>query len=280
MSDESVKSSSSTRRKRNTRPRSTAATLRECEQRSHALFDRHPLAMLVREAKSERFLAVNDAALEQYGYAREEFLAMTMSDIRPAEEARDVRGITERLAPGRHVFPGLRHRKKDGTVLVVDAVAHDVVWDGRPAWLLTVVKSMSEFLLEDLAPQPSPTGGGVTILVVDDEEAVRSSTRRALERAGYDVILATDGSDALRLFTEHNGRIRMVISDIVMPGLGGRELVGQLKVMSPALPVLFISGYTEEAVRDQDVLEPGAAYLAKPYTPAKLLRKVLEVLGS
>jgi two-component system cell cycle sensor histidine kinase/response regulator CckA len=120
--------------------------------------------------------------------------------------------------------------------------------------------------------------GGETILVVDDEEAVRSSTRRALERAGYIVIPAADGADALRLFTEHDGAVQMVIADVVMPGLSGRELVGRLKIMSPNLPVLFVSGYTEEGVRTQGVLEPGAVYLAKPFTPDKLLRKVRELL--
>ena len=70
----------------------------------------------------------------------------------------------------------------------------------------------------------------------------------------------------------------MVITDVVMPGLGGRELVGRLKIMKPNIPVLFVSGYTEEGVRRQGVLEPGAAYLEKPFTPELLLRKVREVL--
>jgi PAS domain S-box-containing protein len=636
----------------------TAAAVRESEARYRAVFEHHPLAMLVWDAETKRFLAANDAALAQYGYTRDELLELTIWDIRPEEEIPHVRAIIERLPPGRHVFPGLRHQRKDGTTFVVDVVAHDVVWDGRPArlllaadateraraeaalreseerlrlvlrasndavydwnvpsgrvhfsglnifgyghgdqeyhidwWLqgvhpddrdrvestlqaaiangadswteeyqfrrkdgtyaavldrglivrgpdakpvrmigcmadlterrrledqlrqsqkmeavgrlaggvahdfnnvLTVVKSFSEFLLEDLdkldprrsdveeiakaadraaaltrkllafsrkqvmrpepldlnaivvgmekmlqrvigdgvriateldpqllaieadpssieqvllnlavnardamldggtltirtsnqtlertdaawgiqpgryamlivsdtghgmdiatqarvfepffttkgqgqgtglglamvygivkqsgghvwvesapgqgttfctyLPQPtelrspgshpaprdvpfqrqaSATRGAETILVVDDEEAVRSSTRRALERAGYTVIAAGDGADAVRLFTEFDGGIQMVVTDVVMPGLGGRELVGRLKIMSPRLPVLFVSGYTEEAVRQEGVLEPGAAYLEKPFTPEKLLRKVREVL--
>jgi two-component system, cell cycle sensor histidine kinase and response regulator CckA len=629
----------------------------EGEQRYRAVFEHHPLAMLVWDAETKRFLAVNDAAVAQYGYTRDELLELTIWDIRPKEEIPHVRAIIERLPPGRHVFPGLRHRRKDGRAFVVDVVAHDVVWDGRPARLLlavdaterarseaalreseerlrlvlrasndavydwdvpsgrvhfsgadifgygvgdqeydidwwaqrvhpddrarvdatleaaiagdaeswseeyhfqradgmyaavldrglivrgldgkpmrmigcmadlterrrledqlrqsqkmeavgrlaggvahdfnnvlTVVKSFSEFLLEDLdkldprrsdveeiakaadraaaltrkllafsrkqvmrpelldlnaivvgmekmlqrligedvrivteldpqllaveadpssieqvilnlavnardamvdggtltirtknemlertdtawgiepgryalltvsdtghgmdaetqarvfepffttkergqgtglglamvygivkqsgghvwvesAPaegttfciylpqsadqrpaESEPTLQGVAvqrrtsapgserILVVDDEEAVRSSTRRALERAGYTVLAAADGADAVRLFTEHDGGIQLVITDVVMPGLGGRELVGRLKIMSPRLPVLFVSGYTEEGVRQKGVLEPGAAYLEKPFTPEKLLRKVREVL--
>ena len=70
----------------------------------------------------------------------------------------------------------------------------------------------------------------------------------------------------------------LVVTDVVMPGLGGRDLVGRLKIMRPELRVLFVSGYTEEGVRKQGVLEPGAAYLEKPFTPEVLLQKVREVL--
>jgi two-component system, cell cycle sensor histidine kinase and response regulator CckA len=658
VSDDSVKSGRSARRAGLT-PRTPTSALRECEERYHAIFERHPLAMLVWDYETKRFVAVNDAAVVQYGYSREELLELTVWDIRPTEEIPQVRAMIERLPPGRHAFSGIRHQRKDGTIFNVDVVAHDVTWNGRSARLLlaadatervraetalresaerlrlvmrasndavydwdvpsghvhwtggeifgygtaeqdyeigwwearvhpddrarveatleaavagsaeswteeyhflradgmyaavldrglivrgldgqpvrmigcmadlterrrledqlrqsqkmeavgrlaggvahdfnnvlTVVKSFSEFLLEDLdkldprrsdveeiakaadraaaltrkllafsrkqvmrpepldlnsvvvgmekmlqrligedvriatvldpdllaveadpssieqailnlavnardampdggtltirtknetldktdaawairpghyamlsvsdtghgmdattqarvfepffttkpqgqgtglglamvygivkqsgghvwveskpdqgttftvyLPQPAeldtatalraaprsagdprPAGtqaGGETILVVDDEEAVRSSTRRALERAGYTVIPATDGADALRLFTEHDGAVDMVITDVVMPGLGGRELVGRLKIMSPELPVLFLSGYTEEGVRNQGVLEPGAAYLEKPFTSENLLHKVREVL--
>jgi CheY-like chemotaxis protein len=124
-------------------------------------------------------------------------------------------------------------------------------------------------------------GGGETILLVDDEEALRSAARRALVRAGYRVIPAVDGSDALRLYMEHTGTpFALVVTDVVMPGLGGRELVGRLKMMSPNLRVLFVSGYTEEGVRKQGVLQPGTEFLEKPFTPDKLLRKIREVLDA
>jgi PAS domain S-box-containing protein len=656
VSDESPKADTTTRKSEQYTPGTPAAVLRECEDRYNAIFERHPLPMLVWDAETKHFLTVNEAAVTQYGYSRDEFLALTVWDIRPQEEIPRVRPIIERLPQGRHTFHGLRHKKKDGTIFVVDVVAHDVTWDGRAARLLlaadatertraeealreseararlvmrasndavydwdvptrrvhwtggkifgyghleeyfdidwwedrvhpddrqrveatlqaaiagtsdswseeyqflrgdglyssvldrglivrdadgrpvrmigcmadlterrrledqlrqsqkmeaigrlaggvahdfnnvlTVVKSFSEFLLEDLdqtdrrrsdveeiakaadraaaltrkllafsrkqvmrpepldlngvvlgmqkmlqriigedvrivtaldadllaveadpssieqsilnlavnardampdggtltirtknvtldrpdaawgvrpgryamlsvndtghgmdaatqarvfepffttkaqgqgtglglamvygivkqsgghvwvesqpgqgttftvyLPQPSridatrPNEGtpgerqrvdssssGETILVVDDEEAVRSTTRRALERAGYTVIAATDGADAVRLFTEHDGAIDLVVTDVVMPGLGGRELVGRLKIMRPDLPVLFVSGYTEEGVRKQGVLEPGSAYLEKPFTPEKLLRMTRAIL--
>jgi PAS domain S-box-containing protein len=125
------------------------------------------------------------------------------------------------------------------------------------------------------------TGGGETILLVDDEEALRSVARRALVRAGYRVIPAVDGPDALRLYMEHTGTpVALVVTDVVMPGLGGRELVGRLKSMSPSLRVLFVSGYTEEGVRKQGVLQPGTEFLEKPFTPDKLLRKIREILDA
>jgi PAS domain S-box-containing protein len=516
------------------RLRSQDRALREAEQRYRALFEQHPLPMFVWDAESRHFIAANDAALEHYGYTREELLALTTWDIRPQEAIPQVQRLIERLPPGRHVFPGLRHRKKDGTIIVVDVVAHDLVWDGRPARLvlatdvtereraqeelrtseehlrqaqkmeavgrlaggiahdfnnaLTVIKSFSQFLIDDLEPddrrrsdvreiakaadraaamtrkllafgrkqvlQPKPldlnavvasmgptlrrmlgaadvtvsmdldptarvieadpgqieqvilnlasnardamprggtltirtrnepleranakwevrpgsytlisisdtgigmdettkahlfepyfttkeqgkgstglglstvygiikqSGGHVwvdsapgqgttfriymphatsrdslpsvspclhvvaagqeTILLVDDEESLRVAARRMLQRAGFTVLQASDGADALRVLSEHTGPVHALVTDVVMPGVGGPELVRRLREVRPDLPTLFISGYTEEGVRTQGALHPDAAYLEKPFSPEDLVRKVREVLA-
>jgi two-component system cell cycle sensor histidine kinase/response regulator CckA len=516
------------------RLRSQDRALREADERYRALFEQHPLPMFVWDAESKRFIATNDAALEHYGYTREELFALTIWDIRPQEAIPQVQRLIERLPPGRHTFPGLRHRKKDGTIIVVDIVAHDLMWDGRPARLvlandvtereraqeelrmseehlrqaqkmeavgrlaggiahdfnnaLTVIKSFSQFLIDDLDPddrrrsdvgeiakaadraaamtrkllafgrkqvlQPKPldlntivagmgptlrrmlgagdvtvamdldptarvieadpgqieqvilnlaanardampkggtltirtrnepleranakwevrpgaytlisisdtgvgmdettkahlfepyfttkeqgkgsiglglstvygiikqSGGHVwvdsapgqgttfriymphatsrdslptvsprphvaapgqeTILLVDDEEALRIAARRMLQRAGFSVLQASDGADALRVMAEHAGPVHALVTDVVMPGLGGPELVRRLRAVRPDLPTLFISGYTEEGVRTQGVLQPDAAYLEKPFSPEELVRKVREVLA-
>jgi two-component system, cell cycle sensor histidine kinase and response regulator CckA len=516
------------------RLRSRERALRDAEERYRALFDQHPLPMFVWEAETKRFIAVNEAALEHYGYTRQELLELTIWDIRPQEGIPQVQRLIERLPPGRHTFAGLRHRKKDGTLIVVDVVAHDIVWDGRPARLvlahdvtereraqeelrtseehlrqaqkmeavgrlaggiahdfnnaLAVIKSFSQFLLEDLeaedrrrsdvreiakaadraaamtrkllafgrkqvlqpkpldlnaivagmgptlrrmlgaaditvqmdldptvhlieadpgqieqvvlnlaanardamprggaltiqtrneplakaaakwevrpgtytllsisdtgigmdeatkahlfepyfttkeqgkgsaglglstvygiikqsgghvwvdstpgrgtnfriymphatsrdslptvSPRPhAPAAGQETILLVDDEEALRVAARRMLQRAGFTVLQASDGADALRVMSEHSGPVHAVVTDVVMPGVGGPELVRRLREVRPELPTLFISGYTEEGVRTQGALHPDAAFLEKPFSQDDLVRKVREVIA-
>jgi PAS domain S-box-containing protein len=510
------------------------AALRESEERHRLLFRRNPLPMWVVEAQTLAVLAVNDAAIEHYGYTREEFLAMSLRDLWVPDEAPGLNGIIAAPGSGRNHVAAHRQRKKDGSVISVEVISDDAWSGGRPARLvlvldvtdreraqqelkgaeaqlrqaqkmeavgrlaggiahdfnnvLTVVKSFTEFLLEDLEesdprradvqeiakaadraagmtrrllafsrrqvlqprqldlngvisgmermlqrligddvrvittldaalrpvmadpgsleqvilnlvvnardampdggtlaiethnarldrpdanwaiqpgayamlsirdtgtgmdaatqarvfepffttksqgegtglglamvygiikqsrghvwvtskqgqgttftiylPQATHTeetpsirpkvapaaagGGGETILLVDDEEALRTAARRALVRAGYRVVPAVDGPDALRAYMEHTATpFALVVTDVVMPGLGGRELVGRLKMMAPELRVLFVSGYTEEGVRKQGVLQPGTEFLEKPFTPEKLLRKVREIL--
>jgi two-component system, cell cycle sensor histidine kinase and response regulator CckA len=511
------------------------AAVRESEERHRMLFRRNPLPMWVVETGTLTVLAVNDAAVEHYGYAREEFLGMSLRDLWLPDEATNLDQVCAAPGSGRNRVGPHRHRKKDGAELRVEVISDDAWNGGRPARLvlaldvsdreraqedlrgaeaqlrqsqkmeavgrlaggiahdfnnvLTVVKSFTEFLLEDLeasdprradvqeiakaadraagmtrrllafsrrqvlqprpldlngiiggmermlqrligddvrimtsfdsallpvladpgsieqvilnlavnardampsggtltiethnarldrpdanwaiqpgpyallsirdtghgmdaatqarifepffttkgqgegtglglamvygiikqsrghvwvaskqnqgttftiylpqvvaaaqAPTVQPTvalttvGGGETILLVDDEEALRSAARRALVRAGYRVIPAVDGPDALRVYMENTGTpISLVVTDVVMPGLGGRDLVGRLKIMSPELRVLFVSGYTEEGVRKQGVLQPGTEFLEKPFTPEKLLRKIRQILDA
>jgi DNA-binding response OmpR family regulator len=100
-----------------------------------------------------------------------------------------------------------------------------------------------------------------------------------LQRAGFTVLQASDGADALRVMSEHTGPVHAVVTDVVMPGVGGPELVRRLREVRPELPTLFISGYTEEGVRTQGALHPDAAFLEKPFSPDDLVRKVREVIA-
>ena len=117
-----------------------------------------------------------------------------------------------------------------------------------------------------------------TILLVDDDKGVRKLARRTLEQEGYTVLEAEDGEEALRLGQESAGSIRLLLTDLVMPGMNGRILAAHLQVRYPEMQVLYMSGYKDYAIGVDAVLEPDANYLSKPFTPDSLLRAVREVL--
>jgi len=120
--------------------------------------------------------------------------------------------------------------------------------------------------------------GDETILVVEDEDAVRRAAERILRTAGYHVLSAANGDDALRLCEEHEGPIDLLLTDVVMPGLSGRDLSTRVQELKPGLKVMFTSGYTESAIVDHGVLEPGIAFIGKPFAATDLTRRVREVL--
>jgi PAS domain S-box-containing protein len=122
--------------------------------------------------------------------------------------------------------------------------------------------------------------GSETLLLVEDETTVRKLAHRILTRQGYTVLEAENGIDALRVCEEHIGDIDLVVTDVVMPEMGGGELAGKLKEVRPGTPVLMVSGYAEDAVLRHGIAESQAWFLEKPFTPDALVRKVREVLDS
>ncbi|HEX5270886.1 MAG TPA: response regulator [Gemmataceae bacterium] len=496
--------------------------LRESEERYRVLFERTPYPTFVYDCRTLAFLAVNDAAVSQYGYTSEEFLRMTLADLRPPE---DVPALTEMLCSGQPCFEcrGVwRHRRKDGTLLDVEFMAHALPFGDRAGCivlahdvterrrlqehylqgqkmeavgrlaggvahdfnnLLTVVNGYAAMLVEDLADRPEsaaharailrageraaaltqqllafgrkqivvnrlldlnavvhaaapligrivgddvrlgldlrpdlgrvradpaqleqvlltlavnardamPRGGTLTlatrdaaageggaevppgpyvvltvadtgrgmtpevrrhlfepffttkevgqgtglglatvygivkqasghiavesgpgagttfrlllpraadpepqpapppappapaaartVLLADDEDGVRALAREVLASAGYTVLEGADGDEALRRAEGHPGRIDLLVSDVVMPGLGGRELAERLRARDPGLRVLFLSGHTEDEVVRQGVASATVHFLAKPFSPAALAEKVRDVLG-
>ncbi len=127
------------------------------------------------------------------------------------------------------------------------------------------------------APADLPRGTE-TVLVAEDEAAVRAVTREVLERQGYVVLEAPHGAAALDIAAQHRGPIQLLVTDVVMPGLSGRQLADRLARLRPDTKVLYVSGYTDDAVVRHGVLEAGIAYLQKPFTIDSLARKVREVL--
>jgi PAS domain S-box-containing protein len=120
--------------------------------------------------------------------------------------------------------------------------------------------------------------GSEAVLVVEDENSVREIVNRVLSGKGYRVLMASDGSEGLRISGEYNGPIDLLLTDLVMPKMGGRELATRLEAERAGMKVLFMSGYTEDAISHQGVLEAGLSFIQKPFTTVALLRKVREVL--
>ncbi len=120
--------------------------------------------------------------------------------------------------------------------------------------------------------------GTETVLLVEDQEMVRDMVREALEMSGYAVLAASGGADALALAAGHRGPIHLLVTDVVMPGMSGRELAERLSTVRPTLRVLFMSGYTDDAISRHGILEEGVTFLQKPFTPDALSRKVRELL--
>ena len=124
----------------------------------------------------------------------------------------------------------------------------------------------------------SVTHGSETILIVEDDAALRSLTARILEASGYTVLLARNGVEALALATGHEGNIDMVATDVVMPLMSGRPLVEKLSETRSDMKVLFMSGYTDDEIMRRGVLDGRTAFLQKPFTPTQFANKVRDVL--
>ena len=115
-------------------------------------------------------------------------------------------------------------------------------------------------------------------MLVEDEDAVRGLAVKILDRLGYQLLVAGSGAEALAVAARHGGPIDLLLTDVVMPGMSGRDLATQLGALHPEMSVLYTSGYTEEVIAHHGVLDPGLRFLAKPYTPQLLASAVQAAL--
>jgi CheY-like chemotaxis protein len=179
-----------------------------------------------------------------------------------------------------------------GTGLGLSTVYGIVKQSGGFVWVESEVGKGSTFSIylphvevpdgETLQPDvvTDSAGGTETILVVEDEPMVRDLACRGLREKGYAVLEAPNGAEALRLLADRAIRVNLVISDVVMPAVGGRELGQELARLEPGLPVLYMSGYTGDDVIQRGLLDPDAPFQQKPFSPEGLARKVREMLDS
>jgi PAS domain S-box-containing protein len=130
------------------------------------------------------------------------------------------------------------------------------------------------------APAAAPRGAGETLLVVEDDPSVRNLTVRLLRQAGFDVHSAARGDEALELARRSPGRIDLLLTDVVMPGMSGPQLADVLLRERRDLRVLFVSGYTQDTIRQGGTLGPGMAFMPKPYTPTRLVERIREMLDA
>ena len=200
-------------------------------------------------------------------------------------------GIDQETLP--HIFEPFFTTKEvgKGTGLGLATVYGVVKQSGGYIWVKSESGEGAEFQIylpqvhEELATAPSPefTGsleGTETILLVEDADSLRKLTQAFLQSHGFRVLVAQDGDEAIRLERQHSGEIRLLLTDVIMPGMNGRALAETLQPRHPEMRVLYISGYTDSFIAGHGVLDPGKALLNKPFTEENLIKKVREVLDA
>jgi hypothetical protein len=133
--------------------------------------------------------------------------------------------------------------------------------------------------METQAAAPAQLGGTETILLAEDDADVRILSKDILEKFGYTVIEAVDGDDAIRAFRENEGKVHLLLLDVIMPKKNGKEAHAEIKRINPDIKALFLSGYTANVIHKRGILDKGFNFILKPVSPTELLRKVREVLN-
>ena len=164
-------------------------------------------------------------------------------------------------------------KQSGGYIWVYSEVGHGTTFK---VYLPKVMALAEKTVAEKVVSGPAP--GTETILFAEDEQSVRELVTEYLTARGYRVLEASDGAQAVDLAAAHKGEIHLLITDVVMPRLSGRELAARVSVARPNLKVLYLSGYTDDSIFRHGVLEGGMAFLQKPFNLKSLATKIREVL--
>jgi two-component system, cell cycle sensor histidine kinase and response regulator CckA len=165
-------------------------------------------------------------------------------------------------------------KQSGGAILVYSEVGHGTTFK-------VFLPRVHETALQvEPRPHVRVSNGSETILLVEDEDAVRTLIGAILQKQGYILLKARNGREALALCEKHTGTISLMITDLIMPSMNGSELAAQLAGLRPDLKVLFMSGYTDNAVVHHGVLGPNVAFIGKPFAPQDLVRKVRQTLDA
>lgn len=247
-----------------------------------AVLDSAPLAVIVLDAHFNCRYA-NSAAEQATGVNVGEMTDRSIWETFPALQGSAFETQINRAFSERKRIPFEFHYAPTARWLDVEAVP---LADGLAVYMLDATErrravdaAQGNRIGESISGQQSPSEAtGKTVLLVDDDESMRRVTRRILARSGFRVIEAEHGADALRVAAAHDGEIDLLVTDVLMPGIRGPELVEELTVQSPGIRVLYMSGYTDDDISRWG-LQPGFAFIHKPFTSEGFTGAVNSVLS-
>jgi CheY-like chemotaxis protein len=208
------------------------------------------------------------------------YVKLTVRDIGAGMDNDTIEHMYEPFFTTREDGTGLGLATVYGIVKQHDGHIHVVSNPGKGTTFMIYLPRLHERVKEEVAEPDSrdTSRNKETILIVEDEDAVRILAARILERLRYRVILAGDHREALEAVDKHNGPIHLVLTDVIMPGMDGRRLYEQIAAILPEVKVLYMSGYTRNVIAHHGVVSKGIHFLQKPFTIQGLSEKVREVL--
>jgi CheY-like chemotaxis protein len=227
-------------------------------------------------------VVADDAFVQQHGLRRRGVFALiTVSDTGTGMDEATLEKIFEPFFTTKEVGKGTGLglanvygivKQHNGTIEVKSALDRGTSFHIYLPAIQTVAEDMRS------AETVPPPGGAETVLVAEDEESVRIMTAAILKNFGYTVHSCGDGEEAVRLFAANRDSIDLVLLDVIMPKLNGREAYEEMSALKPGIKVLYTSGYTFDVIHAKGVLDTRRPFLPKPASPAELLKKVREVL--